>query len=129
MLRQLWHKNLNTFVLRAEAGGKMPEYREKYDVVTARAVAALPVLCELCLPFCKEDGLFIAMKSRNADDELADSFRAIELCGGALVGRDNIDISADSVEFEKRSLIIIRKVRKTPKIYPRNFSQISKKPL
>lgn len=107
------------------------EYRESFDVATARAVAALPVLTELCLPFVKVGGLFIAMKAQSAADELAASRSAIEKCGGELIEVIELDLipRKENSEKEKRNLIIIKKIKKTPDIYPRIYSKITKKPL
>ena len=107
------------------------EYRESFDVATARAVAALPVLTELCLPFVKLGGLFVAMKSLSAAEELSASRSAIQKCGGELVRVIELDLKhrKENAENEKRSLIIIKKIKKTPDIYPRNYSKITKKPL
>ena len=107
------------------------EYRESFDVATARAVAALPVLTELCLPFVKVGGLFIAMKSQSAAEELAASRSAIEKCGGELVDVIELELThrKENSEKEKRNLIIIKKIKKTPDNYPRIYSKITKKPL
>jgi len=127
--------NIKALSGRAEDFAKT-EMRESFDVVTARAVASLPVLCELCLPFVKEGGIFVAMKAQNSDKELSDSLSAISKCGGeyyktifkTLHAVSDDDPSAEE-KNEKRSLIIIKKVKKTPEIYPRIYSKITKKPL
>ncbi len=121
--------NITAIAARAEDIGKSPEYREHFDIVTARAVASLPVLSELCLPLVAVGGCFIAMKSVQADEETERSLNAISLCGGNISGIEKSALTSDGLEFEKRCLIMIDKARKTPKIYPRLFSQISKKPL
>ena len=107
------------------------EHRESFDVATARAVAALPVLTELCLPFVKPGGLFIAMKSQSAAEELAASRSAIEKCGGELLYVTELELRhrKETAENEKRSLIIIKKIKKTPDNFPRIYSKITKKPL
>ena len=107
------------------------KHRESFDVATARAVASLPVLTELCLPFVKVGGLFIAMKSLSAAEELASARSAIEKCGGEL--SEVIELSLkhrlETSKDEQRTLIIIKKIKKTPDIYPRIYSKITKKPL
>lgn len=122
-------KNVTAIAARAEELAAKPEYREKFDVVTARAVADLPILCELCLPFVKVSGTFLSMKGAKGEEEFERSRRAISLCGGndAKILEDKLTQNGD--DFEKRCLIIVKKGEKTPKIYPRNFAQISKKPL
>lgn len=114
---------------RAEEYAHRPDFRESFDVATARAVASLPVLCELCLPFVKPNGRMIAMKSQQAEEELVLSGRCVELCGGDCPQTFAEDLTANGVDWERRNLILIKKVAKTPKIYPRHFSKISKKPL
>ena len=114
---------------RAEEYALLDGYREGFDYATARAVAALPVLCELCLPYVKVGGKMIAMKSQQAEDELAASGRCIELCGGKTDRLLSCNLTSDGVEIERRNLIIIDKIQKTPKNYPRHFSKISKNPL
>ena len=123
--------NIEATSARAEDLSHKPEYREHFDVATARAVAALPVLTELCLPFVKVGGLFIAMKSQSAKDELALALSAIKKCGGELVDVSELELKhiKENAENEKRSLIIIRKIKKTPDNYPRIYSKITKKPL
>lgn len=120
--------NVFPIAARAEELAKTADYREKFDVATARAVAALPVLSELCLPFVKKDGLFVSMKASQGEQELALSKNAIALCGGALVSLDSIALEFDG-SIEPRTIISVRKNGLTPVKYPRHYSQISKKPL
>ncbi|MDT8337275.1 MAG: RsmG family class I SAM-dependent methyltransferase, partial [Candidatus Izemoplasmatales bacterium] len=96
-----------------------------YDFVTARAVAKLNILSELALPFVKLNGYFIAYKSINYEEELQDALLAINKLGGKL---ENIYIY-DINEEIKHTLIVIKKVQKTPIIYPRSFGKIKKSPL
>jgi 16S rRNA (guanine527-N7)-methyltransferase len=121
--------NITAIAARAEDLASKSEYRESFDVATARAVADLPVLCELCLPFVKLGGSFLSMKGAKGEDEFERSCKAITLCGGNDARLLNGQLTSNGSDFEKRCLIIIKKVEKTPKIYPRNFAQISKKPL
>ena len=127
--RLLGLDNVTAIAARAEELAHRSEYRESYDIVTARAVASLPVLCELCLPFVSVGGKMIAMKSAQADDELSLSLNCIDVCGGSNVRKRSCDIVSDMGEKESRNLIFIEKIQKTPKIYPRHFSKISKKQL
>ena len=121
--------NLTAVAARAEDYVKLGNNREGFDMAIARAVADMPVLSELCLPFVRVGGVFAAMKASKADDEYQRSLSAIKLCGGSASQIIPADLTFDGVEFEKRRLIIVEKGEKTPKIYPRNFSQIMKKPL
>ena len=120
--------NVVAVTMRAEDGGKSPEYREKFDVVTARAVAEMRVLTELCLPYVKIGGEMIAMKGKNAEFELTGAKKAIAILGGALAKCEEISIT-DGEEILSHPLIFIKKKTKTPAAYPRPFAQISKKPL
>ena len=121
--------NINAIAGRAEEYAKMADFREKFDIATARAVANLPVLTELCLPFVKIGGSFVAMKAQQASQELALSESAIKLCGGSSAASANISLTSDGVVFEDRVIISVKKSLATPSKYPRHYSQISKKPL
>ena len=127
--KELGLDNVEAVSGRAEEFAQKPEYREQFDIATARAVASLPVLSELCIPFCKVGGYFIAMKASSAGDELGASQNAIKLCGGAVEESFSVNLTADEQSFEQRNLIKILKKQPTPKIYPRHYSKISKKPL
>ena len=120
--------NVKTVTMRAEDGGKSPEYREVYDVVTARAVAEMRVLLELCLPYVKVGGMMIAMKGKNAEFELGVAKKAIAVLGGALDRCEEITLS-NGTETISHPLIYVKKKIKTPSSYPRPYAQISKKPL
>ena len=121
--------NVNAIAGRAEEFAAKPEYRENFDVATARAVAALPILSELCLPFVKAGGIFASMKAAQGKAELESSSNAIALCGGKLVSADCFSLTSDGNNFEERIIISVSKIAKTPNKYPRHYSQISKKPL
>lgn len=126
--RMLGLDNLTAVVMRAEDGGKSPEYREKFDYATARAVAEMRVLSELSLPFVKIGGQMIAMKGKNAEFELSSARKAIATLGGRNTVCENITLKG-SGETLTHPLIIIDKKEKTPGSFPRPFAQISKKPL
>ena len=98
--------------------------RASYDIVTARAVAPLNVLCELCLPFVKVGGVFLPLKGGSVDEELKESGDAIALLGG----RQEQTI-VYSYANNTRSLLKIRKIKETPNKYPRSFNKIKKNPL
>ena len=120
--------NLNAIVMRAEDGGKSPEYREKFDYATARAVAEMRVLSELTLPFVKVGGKLVAMKGKNAEFELSSARKAIATLGGRNTVCENITLRGEG-ETLTHPLIIIDKKERTPQNFPRPFAQISKKPL
>ena len=117
--------NIRTVHGRAEDFGVNDQYREKFDYVTARAVANLPVLLEYCLPFAKVGGLFIAMKGSNID-EVNMSQNALKKLGGKIV--DIKEFSLPNSDY-KRNVIFIEKVRNTPNGYPRKAGKPSKMPL
>ena len=120
--------NVSVSSRRAEELGQDENYRESFDVVSARAVARLNVLCELCLPLLRVGGVFISMKAQTATEELDEAKGAIEKLGGRLEKIDRYTLT-DGTETIERAIIVIKKVSKTPQPYPRNNSQISKKPL
>ncbi len=128
-----------------ELAGKGGKYREVFDLSLSRAVARLPVLCELCLPFLKVGGTFYALKGARTLQEVEESKKAIPMLGGALleVKKINFDLSfafdMDFSEEEKekikffseadRYLVKIEKKKKTNTIYPRKWAQMAKKSL
>ncbi len=119
--------NIKAITARAEDLGRS-ERRESFDIVTARAVAAMRILCELCLPLVKPGGQMIAMKGKNAEAELAEAKCGIGTLGGKLREMREISLT-DGEELLSHPLIIIDKAKKTPPAYPRPYAQISKKPL
>lgn len=117
---------------RAEDGGRKPDLRERFDVATARAVAALPVLSEYCLPFVKPGGLFIALKGPDADKEMEQARRAIGLLGGRIADDRVWQLPVDPAytgEKAERRLLLIDKIAPTPPNYPRPSAKIAKSPL
>ena len=123
-IKKLDLNNVKALHKRAEEYAK--EMRESYDITTARAVARLPMLCELCLPLTKVGGCFIAMKAQSAKLELDEAKRAIEILGGKV--EDVIDLKLPN-DIGTRSIIIIRKIKETPIKYPRAFAKIKEMPL
>ena len=110
---------------RAEEAGQNKEYREKFDIVCSRAVAALNVLCEYCLPFVKVGGVFLAMKAAKAQEEIADAKNAIKVLGGKIIAEKSFTLS----DGGERTVIVIKKISQVPPKYPRVSAQIAKKPL
>ena len=121
--------NIEAVFMRAEDGAKMPEYREKFDFATARAVAEMRVLSELTLPYVTLGGAFIAMKGKNAEYELSAAAKAISVLGGRVRETKNITLVNGTKEPLSHPLIIVEKKSKTSPLYPRAYAQISKKPL
>ncbi len=120
---------VNAVLMRAEDGGRDARYREKFDIATARAVANMRVLSELCLPFVKPSGIFMAMKGKNAEAELKEAANAISTLGGKVEKIEEIMLKSNTGEVFSHPLISISKKTRTPVAYPRQYSQISKKPL
>lgn len=112
--------------VRAEEQAQVKGFRDGFDFATARAVAELRLLCELCLPFVKVGGLFLAMKSVDSDRELEDAAHCIKLLGGRL--EQPVDYTIPGSDVTHR-VIPIRKVAPTLKGYPRRWAKIQKDPL
>ena len=110
---------------RAEDAGNDIKYREKFDIATARAVASLPVLCEYCLPFVRKGGCFIAMKGK-LEEELGSAEKAIKILGGKTEEVREFTLPGTDME---RTIIVIRKVKETPKRYPRQAGRPSRDPI
>lgn len=127
--KKLGITNVTAIAARAEEYATKPEFRENFDVATARAVAAMPILCELCLPFVKVGGKFVAMKASQGIKEAEQATNAARLCGGEMPVTKELALIADNQELEQRVFITVTKLEKTAQKYPRHYSQISKKPL
>ena len=100
-------------------------WREQFDIASARAVAALPILCEYCLPLVKVGGVFLAMKGHEADAEAKASGNALKKLGGAYAETRTFTLPDGSA----RGLVLCKKISQTPTVYPRNGGKIAKKPL
>lgn len=111
---------------RAEDFGKLEEYREKYDIATARAVAGLPILMEFCVPFVKVGGYFICLKGPNANLELEESKNAMEVLGLEFV--EKIDVELPETHLD-HNILVFKKVVNTPQKYPRKAGKPAKNPI
>lgn len=107
---------------RAEIVGKRSDYREKFDISCARAVANMSVLSEICLPFVRVGGMFVAMKGLT--ENISDGNNAIQLTGGKITDEFIYDVAGDN-----RKIVTVKKISHTPTKYPRNSGQIKKKSL
>ncbi len=125
--RELSLTNVTARAARAEELSHT-ELRESFDYATARAVAAMPILCELCLPLVRVGGQFLAMKGRNAKFELSDSKRAIATLGGRLGRLDEVTLRGGD-EDALHPIIVVDKKTRCPDKYPRVYAKISKTPL
>ena len=128
--------NINAVAARAEEFANLPDRREKYDYATARAVASLPILCELTIPFVKIGGTLVAMKAKGANDEFEMSRSAIRQLAGADSLANTILIEKTlsgningEIVSENRTVVVMNKLASTHKRFPRKFAQIKKNPL
>lgn len=117
---------LKIYCERAEEAAYDPAMRERFDIVVSRAVAGLPTLLELCLPFVAVGGVFVAYKGMRGqtDEEMERVLRALPLLGGEIES-----VVDEQTEYGHRTLVIVRKNRQCQPEYPRNYAAISKKPL
>jgi len=117
---------LKVVCMRAEVAAHETGMRERYDVVVSRALASLPLLCELCLPFVKVGGVFAAYKGtrEKALMELEAAREAIRILGAG-----EATIKGETTVYGERTRMILRKISQTPTKYPRNYGVILKKPL
>ena len=126
LIMELGLTGITTLLGRAEDLARTQGYRESFDVVTSRAVAKLSVLSELCLPFLKIGGLFVAYKGPKTGEELPEAQKALAILGGRLAKVVEINLPGT---IEKRNLVFIEKHRSTPEKYPRKAGTPEKKPL
>lgn len=111
---------------RAEDAGRDSKYREAFDMATARAVARMNVLSELCMPFVKTGGVFLVMKGSNVEEELREGKKAIKTLGGKTEKVETFQLPEEQSE---RNIIMVRKQQKTPGTYPRKAGTPAKKPI
>lgn len=111
---------------RAEDLGKNKAYREQFEVCASRAVANLAVLSEYTLPFVKKGGYLIALKGQKLDEELAEGEKAITILGGTI--DKLVDVVVPYTDLNHR-IAKIKKVKETPKKYPRKAGEPTKAPL
>jgi len=126
VINKLGLKEVITVHARAEDFGRDSDYRGHFDTVSSRAVARLPILLEFALPVLKVKGLFLAAKGFQADQELAESEKALKILGGISEGIEQFNLG-DSAEH--RAVILIRKVIQTPSQYPRKAGTPNKNPI
>lgn len=117
---------VQTLHYRAEEAGQKKELREAFDFVTSRAVARLPVLCELCLPLVKIGGYFVALKGAQYEDELIEAERALRVLGAEVAQVKQVRLPGLE---DVRAVIYLKKVKATPAAYPRRAGLPEKKPL
>ena len=126
LFKELGLEGVRCYHDRAETFGKNPDHRAAYDIVTARAVARMSVLSELCVPLVKKGGYFVAMKAASSQEELDDAKAAIATLGGKVEEDYAFELPKEEGE---RHIILIKKAKETPKKYPRKPGLPNKKPL
>lgn len=119
--------NVTALCARAEAP-EMRRFRERFDVVTSRAMARMSILLELALPFAKIGGTVVALKGSQGAEELAEARQGVSLLGGELLEDRSCALFAPGGE-ESRHLLVLSKKKQTPGLYPRQYHAILKKPL
>lgn len=119
-------ENIDCIHARVEELAVKKEYREKFDIITSRAVARLNILLEYMLPFLNLGGKCICMKGPNIEEEINDSKKALEILGGKIEKVEKIILPDSDIE---RNIVIIKKVYETPKSYPRKAGVPEKKPI
>ena len=123
--RELGIRNVKCVHIRAEEGGRRRKTRESFDVVTARAVKAMPVISEWAMPFVKVGGVFCAMKGPCAEEELKQAGRILRELHGTLEEKKELTLPAG----DQRVILYIRKTAPCPKTYPRKVGIAEKKPI
>lgn len=126
VIGELKLKDINAVHGRCEDFANQKDYREQYDIATARAVASFPVLCEYCLPYVKIGGSFIAMKGPSVIEELDVSSNAVKVMGGEL--KEVIDTNIYGEDLNHK-LVVVKKKKLSPIKYPRKAGKIEKNPI
>lgn len=126
LIDKLGCKNITAVHGRAEDYAKDKKYREKYDLCVSRAVANLSSLSEYCIPFVKKNGCFVSYKSTDIDTEIMASRKAMLLLGGKIEKKETFNLPGSDIG---RTLIVVKKVKTTPAMYPRKAGLPSKNPL
>lgn len=126
LIAKLGLENVTLVHARAEDAGQDKKLREKFNLVTARAVARMSVLSEYCLPLVEKDGYMVALKGPKAQDELKDAKKALKTLGGKLEQVKELTLPDSD---DERTLIVVKKVASTPKKYPRQAGTPNRKPL
>ncbi|MEG2421686.1 MAG: RsmG family class I SAM-dependent methyltransferase, partial [Oscillospiraceae bacterium] len=114
-------KGVNFLHIRAEEGGNEEDYRDKFDFATARAVANMSTLSELCLPYVKVGGTFLAMKSTECGDEICAAEHIVRKLGGSL--STSVDYRIPGTEIYHR-IVPVEKLAETPMGFPRRWAKI-----
>lgn len=126
VINELSLENIYCEHLRAEDAGRNKKHREKYDFVTARAVARLSILAEYCLPLAKRGGQFVALKGSKFTEEINEGTQAVKILGGKIISAEPVKLPGLD---DGRAIIKIEKIKTTPAQYPRKAGTPEKQPL
>lgn len=126
VIYELGLENIETVHGRAEDLGHNKLYREKYELCVSRAVANLSTLNEYCMPFVKVGGRFVSYKSSISTDEIDGSIKSVNVLGGSIISKDIIELPCSDMD---RTMVVIEKIKESPKKYPRKAGTPSKEPI
>lgn len=126
VIKDLKLSNISAVHGRAEDLAREKNFRESFDFAVSRAVANMAVLSELCIPYVKVNGYFIALKGPSVDEEINEGRKAVITLGGNI--NDILNVEVEGTEL-RHNLVIVKKVKETPKLYPRKAGTVSKKPI
>ncbi len=126
VINKLQLKGVTAIHGRAEDFAREKKYREAFDTVVSRAVANMAVLSELCIPYVKLNGHFIALKGPAVDEEIQEGLKAVTTLGGVV--EKVIEVEVEDTDLN-HNLVIVKKIKETPKVYPRKAGTASKKPI
>lgn len=126
VISQINLSNIETIHGRAEDFARDEKYREKFDLAVSRAVANTAVLLELCLPYVKVGGYFIALKGPAIEEEIKEANNSLKILGGNIEKVIEVDIAGSDL---KHNLLVVKKIKNTPNKYPRKAGMISKNPI
>ncbi len=124
--QQLQIQQVSLIHARAEEQSHLPAFREQFDVAVSRAVAAMPILTEFCLPYVKVGGFFFALKSAESDEEILQADAAVQILGGSILRAYTYSIPDTEIQHR---IIPVQKMEITPVHYPRRWAKIQKSPL
>ena len=123
---ELGFENIEFIHGRSEDFGRNPQYREKFDICVSRAVANLATLSEFCVPFVKVEGSFVSYKAGDCGEEISNSIKAVEKMGGKIINQLEYVVPTSDLN---RVLLVIKKEKATPKLYPRKAGTPAKEPI
>lgn len=126
VIKELELEGIETVHGRAENGARKAEYREQYDLSVSRAVSRLASLSEYCMPYVREGGIFVSYKSGKASEELTEAKKAIAVLGGEVLKTEDFKLFHTDMD---RTLVVLKKVKATPKKYPRKAGTPAKEPI